>query len=146
MENASKALIIAGAIIVSIVIISLGVMIVGNVSGIISSQSDMSSQEVQAFNSPFLAYEGTQKGSNARTLYNLVKSHNNTHTDDKSLQITLTIDAGDFEAGATQAANDTDNNAEMATNTLKAGNTYTISYATDPNSGRITAINIQTKK
>ena len=146
MENASKALIIAGAIIVSIVIISLGVMIVGNVSGIISSQSDMSSQEVQAFNSPFLAYEGTQKGSNARTLYNLVKSHNNTHTDDKSLQITLTIDKQEFDDGATQNAWEGNDNATMDKNELKAGNTYNITYATDPNSGRITAINIQTKK
>ena len=146
MENASKALIIAGSILVSIVIISLGVMIVSNVTGLVQSQSDMSAQEVQTFNAPFIAYEGTQKGSNARTLYNLVRSHNNTHTDDKSLQISLTIDGGDFNPGDTQAANDGDKDAEMDTNTLKAGNTYNVTYATDPNSGRITAINIQTKK
>lgn len=146
MENASKALIIAGSILVSIVIISLGVMIVSNVTGLVQSSSDMSGEEVRTFNSPFIAYEGTQKGSNARTLYNLVRSHNNTHTDDKSLQITLTIDAGDFDEGSTQAANDGDKDAEIASNTLKAGNTYNVTYATDPNSGRITAINIQTKK
>ena len=145
MENASKALIIAGSILVSIVIISLGVMIVSNVTGLVQSQSDMSGQEVTAFNSQFLSYEGTQKGSNARTLYNLIRSHNNTHTDDTSLQVVLTLnDNGDLDPNTDYPANDGDS-VEMPANTLKAGNTYSVTFGYDSRSGRITTCNIGKK-
>ena len=141
MENASKALIIAGSILVSIVIITLGVMIVSNVTGLVRQQSDMSGQEVQAFNSKFDTYEGKISGSSARALYTLVRSHNSSSANDSTLQVSLTIDGGDFEAGATQAA--ADDNVTLPANTLKSGSTYNCTFATDPNSGRITAINLQ---
>ena len=51
MENASKALIIAGSILVSIVIITLGVMIVNNVRDTINNNSNLSAQEVISYNS-----------------------------------------------------------------------------------------------
>ena len=46
MENASKALIIAGSILVSIVIITLGVMIVSNVTETIQKNSSLTEQEI----------------------------------------------------------------------------------------------------
>ncbi len=143
MENASKALIIAGSILVSIVIISLGVMIVQNVSGLVKSQSDMSGQEVQSFNSKFEQYEGIVSGATARSLYTAVRSHNNQNANDPTLQVSLKIDGGDFAAGATQATSESA--VTLPANTLKSGKTYNVTFATDPNSGRITAINIQGK-
>ena len=142
MENASKALIIAGSILVSIVIITLGVMIVNNVTGLVRQQSDMSGQEVQAFNSKFDTYEGRITGSSARALYTLVRSHNNANKADKTLQVNLTINKGDFEANATQEATDADASMDP-NNELKTGSTYNCTFATDPNSGRITAINLE---
>lgn len=142
MENASKALIIAGSILVSIVIITLGVMIVNNVRDTITDNSNLSAPEVNAFNSQFDTYEGKQSGTNARALYNVVRNHNNQNTDDPTLQILLTIDGGEYTGSDVYVAA-TDTVKDMPANTLKAGNTYNVTFATDKSSGRITAINIK---
>ena len=105
--------------------------------------ANLDPQKVQAYNSQFENYEGTKSGTQARALYTLIRTHNNANTDDTSLQVALTIDGGDFEAGATQASPDAA--VVLPANTLKAGKTYNITFATDPNSGFITACNIQTK-
>ena len=60
MENASKALIIAGAILLSILIITLGLGVYNNASSSMKNAS-LDPQELQAHNSQFLAYEGRQK-------------------------------------------------------------------------------------
>ena len=57
MENASKALIIAGAILLAIVIISLGLIVVNNVRNV-TDNTNLSEQEIQSFNAKFTAYEG----------------------------------------------------------------------------------------
>ena len=144
MENASKALIIAGAILLSILIIGLGMYIYTQAAGVMGD-ANLDPQKVQSYNSPFLQYEGTQSGTNARALYNLIRSHNNANVDDTSLQVQLRIDGGDYEAGATQASYDGEASVVLPANTLKAGKTYNITFATDPNSGYITACNIQAK-
>lgn len=142
MENASKALIIAGAILLSILIIGLGMYIYTQASGAMSG-ANLDPQKVSAYNSEFEQYEGTQSGTNARALYTLIRSHNNANIDDPTLQITLTIDGSDFAVGATQAAPTT--SVTMPSNTLQAGATYNITFAVDPNSGYITACNIKKK-
>ena len=142
MENASKALIIAGAILLSILIIGLGMFIYQQAAGAMSG-ANLDPQKVDAFNSPFQQYEGTVSGTQARSLYNLIRTHNNGKVDDTTLQVALTIDGNDFEAGATQAASDTA--IVLPANTLKAGKTYNVTFATDPNSGYITACNIRAK-
>lgn len=144
MENASKALIIAGAILLSILIIGLGMFIYQQAAGAMSG-ANLDPTKIEAFNSQFLQYEGTKSGTQARALYSLIRAHNTGNTDDTSLQVVLTIDGGDFEAGATKAAYDGDTTVVLPANTLKAGRTYNITFATDPNSGYITACNIQTK-
>ena len=76
MENASKALIIAGAILVSIWIVGLGVIIYNNVSGI-ASGTNLDSQEITAHNSPFEGYFGDYvSGSNVRALITQVQANN----------------------------------------------------------------------
>ena len=80
MENASKALIIAGAILLSILIIALG-MSVYNSSKSASANADLSATEVSSFNSTFEAYEGKQKGSTVRTLITSILSSNAKNTD-----------------------------------------------------------------
>lgn len=57
MENASKALIIAGAILLAIVIISLGLIVINNVRNTVDT-SNLSEQEIQMFNTKFVSYEG----------------------------------------------------------------------------------------
>ena len=60
MENASKALIIAGAILLSIIIISLGIMVVNNARNQIGG-ANLNSEEIQTFNSKWEAYIGDKK-------------------------------------------------------------------------------------
>ena len=61
MENASKALIIAGAILISILLISVGIIIMNAINDPVSRTSETaSSQAVQIFNSQFTGYAGTE--------------------------------------------------------------------------------------
>ena len=77
MENASKALIIAGAILISILIVGLGVIIYNNVSGIAQSGT-LDAQEITAHNSPFESYFGNNvSGSNVKALITQVTANNN---------------------------------------------------------------------
>lgn len=69
MENASKALIIAGAILLAILLISLGMMIFSQAEDTLNN-SGMSKAQIQAFNAQFLKYEGTKKGSLVRQMVN----------------------------------------------------------------------------
>ena len=76
MENASKALIIAGAILISIVLITLGVVILGQGQEVVNS-SNMDAQAISSFNSQFTQYEGDSvTGSRVNTLINAVISSN----------------------------------------------------------------------
>ena len=88
MENASKALIIAGAILLAILIISLGIMIYRNAAGV-AKGDQMSQFEIQSYNERFEQYCGTQvRGANVNALINAVNTHNNTE-EDESRQISL---------------------------------------------------------
>lgn len=82
MENASKALIIAGAILLAILLISLGIMIYNQAQGVVDG-SGMSEAEVQTFNAKFLKYEGKQPGAVVKSMVQDVMANNKTNTDKK---------------------------------------------------------------
>ena len=80
MENASKALIIAGAILLSILIIALGIYVFNIAKG--ASNTDQLDQlEVQSFNSTFTQYQGKRLGSQVTELINKVISNLSTNKD-----------------------------------------------------------------
>ena len=89
MENASKALIIAGAILLAILLISLGILIFNQAQDTVNN-SGMSQAEITAFNNKFLKYEGNrQKGSVVKSLINEVLASNS----DSSLpDVTVSVD------------------------------------------------------
>ena len=89
MENASKALIIAGAILLSILLITLGIMIFTQAQSAING-SGMSEIEVNAFNQKFLKYEGKQKGSAIRSLAQEALANNNGDQASDETVVTLT--------------------------------------------------------
>lgn len=74
MENASKALVIAGAILVSIILVSLGIVVINQVKSKISN-ANLSSEEVQAFNSKFDTYLGDINGTQANQLNSLCRAN-----------------------------------------------------------------------
>ena len=78
MENASKALIIAGAILISILLISVGIIVMNAINDPISQAgSSAESQAIEIFNSKFTAYMGSDLDYNAvKSLFTTVTSVN----------------------------------------------------------------------
>lgn len=145
MENASKALIIAGAILLSILIIGLGMAIYQQASGAIGN-ANMDPQKIQAYNSEFASYEGTKSGTQVRALLDIIRSHNLANTDDPSLNVKV-LDIGTSAADTTTAPDTLVTAAEV--NNIKkqinAGKTYTVDFGYDANSGFIVAVGIVAK-
>ena len=76
MENASKALIIAGAILISILIIGLGVFIYQQAQSTVS-KANLNSQEAQAQNQQFDNYFGDKvSAQEVKQLCTTVRSNN----------------------------------------------------------------------
>ena len=77
MENASKALIIAGAVLIAILLISMGVMLVNSGKGVTDTATKgMASEKIQIFNSQFTPYEGNKSGTEVKSLINKVIASN----------------------------------------------------------------------
>lgn len=93
MENASKALLIAGAILIVILLIGVGMMVYQGAMGTIDqSISTMNQQEKQIYNEQFSNYEGTnKKGTQVRALIQAVMSNNvaNKEVPEKSVGLDL---------------------------------------------------------
>ena len=141
MENASKALIIAGAILLSIAIIGIGMFVYNSVSGTIQDAADMSSEQIAAYNQTFTTYQGDIRGSNAKTLCSVVRNHNLQADDDSEKVAVFTADQGaEYEAG--QVAGTTTAEINEVSNGLQSGKTYTVSFGYDPNTGYVTAVYI----
>ena len=134
MENASKALIIAGAILLSILLISLGIYIFQQANGVISG-SGMTKAEISSFNQQFTKYGGTKTGSEVRALVQEVIANNSSEDASDETQITLTgivtLKAGD---------------AKPAYGTLKNTKYYDIEVSEYQSSGRVKTITISDHK
>ncbi len=98
MENASKALIIAGAILLSILIISLGIMIYNTAAETIESTS-MGDIEKNAFNEQFLNYEGAQTGSKVNAMLIKIISNNVQYQDESNKIVKATLDGEEIITG-----------------------------------------------
>lgn len=126
MENASKALIIAGAIILSILIIGLGMYIFQQANSA-AEGTNLDPQKANAYNSEFLQYEGTRSGTDTKALIQAIKNHNRVNVDDTTQQIEIKVDQGD-------APDKTEEPLETAPelkdiNKVKSGFTYKISFS-----------------
>ena len=135
MENASKALIIAGAILLAILIISLGIMIYQQAAGVADGGA-IDEVAVSSFNQKFTQYEGTRKrGAQVNALLEQIKQSNITYQDDTTRQITVVTDwdngpNGKITTGAYAKAS--------------TGSTYTVETTPDGDTGYITTITITT--
>ena len=129
MENASKALIIAGAILLSILLISLGIMIFNQAQSAIDG-SGMSDAQLTAFNQKWLKYEGKQKGSTVKILCQEVLANNTNDEASSETQVSVTGSATVSSDGAT-----------ISLANIINTKTYNVSFTY--NKGRISSINIQ---
>lgn len=88
MENASKALLIAAAILIAILLISLGIYSYTQGQSVVNNNG-MGEAEIQSFNNKFLKYEGSHSGTEIKSLIQEVIA-TNAGIEDKSLQIEVT--------------------------------------------------------
>ena len=126
MENASKALIIAAAILLSILIIALGMRVYNNASSSAGS-ADLSSQEISSYNSQFESYEGRQKGTNVKTLLNLI-SKNNIDYKDRKITVSFTGEANGTPSDITDS---------LLSTTVKSSTTFKVVYTYNGHDGLI---------
>lgn len=78
MENATKALLIAAAVLIAILIISLGVVVYQKASEAVNGAGDLSEYEIEQFNAKFTKYQGSNvSGSEVNAMVQTVVNHNN---------------------------------------------------------------------
>lgn len=89
MENASKALIIAGAILLAILLISLGILIFNQASSVVSD-SGMTEAQKSTFNSKFQKYESSTgiTGAQVKSLVNDVLANNSDDNVENDIELT----------------------------------------------------------
>lgn len=131
MENASKALIIAGAILLSILLISLGIMIF-NTAQDTTRNSGMNQAQVSSFNNKFTKYEGEKiKGSEVKSLIQEIIASNG---DENNINAGRVIEvAGGVVTGA---------NTALVSSGIKVTSTYTVSVTGHTADGYISQIKI----
>ena len=127
MENASKALIIAGAILLAILLISLGIMIYNQAQDTVSN-SGMDQASTTAFNNQFIKYEGKQKGTMVKSLIQEVLASNSDATAGNDAKVKMIIN------GATETENPT-------TSGIVNSNLYDVKVS-GYNGGRISQITV----
>lgn len=99
MENASKALIIAGAILISILLIAISMYIYNSAQGTINNAgSKMSENEKSMYNSSVTPYSGkNKKGVDVRSLIDSIIASNNSNAGEAGKFISITPNFGGTE-------------------------------------------------
>lgn len=141
MENASKALIIAGAILISILLIGVGMMVFqGAQGGIDEAISSMSENEKLMFNQKFTAYEGTKtKGANVRSLISNIIASNNTNQDIDGKIVSI---LGDTKIEAEAKSLKADEMSVYKTQ-INTGATYTVTTQIESKTGLVKTVTIK---
>lgn len=138
MENATKALLIAAAVLVAILIISLGLVVYNMASETVDNAGNLDEYQIQQFNEKFKKYEGTSvSGSDVNALINTVFNHNLAQ-EDETTRVSVTVDENEVID-----ANDTPTTSPSKVST---GGRYTVECTYDANTKLITTITITRNK
>lgn len=137
MENASKALLIAGAILIVILLIAVGMMVYQGAQGSINRAiGSMSSTEKDIHNKQFEAYLGSNiSGSRVRDLISKVISNNG---GDDNVEVSINY-SNAASAAAAAVTGELSNIMSNVTTSARASYTVNAQY----NDGVITEITIQ---
>lgn len=139
MENASKALIIAGAILLAILIISLGIMIYNQASGVVNNNA-MSEVEISSFNQKFTQFEGTNvKGSQVNSLLTQIVQNNVANQEDKSKQVKIEVSSSNWQGTVPTK----DSAPVNSTTKAQSGKTYKVTCDLDSKTGLVTKVKIE---
>lgn len=137
MENASKALLIAGAVLICIVLISVGMMIISSSTEVTDQVDDLTStQAAQTFNNQFSKYAGTQKGSSVKTLLETIATSNNTATSGSGKLVSVTFATGNL------TSDNNSSNIVSAMSSVVNSKKYKVDITSQDSEGYISAITI----
>jgi flagellar basal body-associated protein FliL len=106
MENASKALLIAGAILVVILIIAVGMMVYNSAKGTVDEGvAQMGSQELQMYNNQYTTYAGNNvNGSNVKALLEKIQLNNVNNTANAAKTIKISFRNSTSDAATTDVS------------------------------------------
>lgn len=143
MENATKALLIAAAVLIAILLISLGVGVFNTASEQMSG-ADLTEYEMQQFNDKFVNYEGTSKtGSEVNALLETVFTHNMAQ-EDASTRVGITFSGTTGKpTGWTDVA--TTNKPTASYKKVSTGNSFEVSLSYNTKTGLVNKITIKGK-
>ena len=93
MENASKALLIAGGVLIALIIITMFLMMFNGISNIQKQQEEQTKvEQIVAFNAEFEAYnKKVMYGTDVITLINKVAENNKKYSMSNDYKITVTL-------------------------------------------------------
>ena len=95
MENATKALLIAAAVLVAILIISLGLVVYNMAAETVNNSANLSAQEIQSFNEQFTQYQGDNvRGSNVNALLKTALNNNITKKQESKTAMMVEVRLG----------------------------------------------------
>lgn len=131
MENATKALLIAAAVLVAILIISLG-LVVYNMAAEAMGNVNLSEQEIKVHNDKFIQYEGeAERGSQVNALLQTVLTNNLDATDEgQKVEVVM--------GGQTLVSKD----QTTSPTKVDTGATYTVTAIYDSDSKLITKMEV----
>lgn len=141
MENATKALLIAGSVLIAIVLIAVGIKILGSTSGTVNQVESVSNaMEKSIFNSQYTQFEGAQKGTAVKKLINQAKTYNATVKEEKKkIKIKTTAEGLHGYQEGTTVADDLNTICDQ----IQISKTYTIRVDIDGTTGFVNRITIQ---
>lgn len=142
MENASKALIIAGSVILAVLIIVLGFYFFNQASGI-GKSINMTEYEILSYNSKFINYEGKASGTKARELCDVIIQHNSANLNNKGKGVYTFYNNSSSSTHFLSLVADEGmvTQARTVKGQLKTGKFYDIKLMYDENVGVVTAVN-----
>jgi len=136
MENATKALLIAAAVLVVILIISLGIGVFNMASEQVENAGDLSEYQVQQFNDKFIKYNGTNvSGSDVNAMLKTVFNHNQVQENDTTM---VTVGTGTAAAAGDRVTT----TMTTAPTKVSTGSRYTVVCQYDANSKLVTHIQL----
>lgn len=92
MDNASKALIMAGGILMAVMIIGIAIYILASARGFASASNDQAElSAIESFNRYYLSFDSTIQGIDALNLYN--KANDDTKRVNHTHEVTANVDS-----------------------------------------------------
>ena len=138
MENASKALIIAGSVLLAIMLVALGVTIFNKARGA-ADVSSLDSAEITMFNQKFERYADDQLGTNVKSLISFAISNASTNKDDP-IKLPKVVHTSGTTADSTSS--DYVSNLGAIRKEVTSTHQYTVDLSYDTSTGLVSTITI----